>query len=411
MVPNEWKLSSIGEHVKFQGGSQPPRDTFVFSPCEGYIRLIQIRDYKTDKYATYIPAELAKRTCEEDDIMIGRYGPPIFQILRGLKGAYNVALIKAVPDKYLDKQYLYHFLCQEPLFKLIDHLSQRSSGQTGVDMEALRNYKLPLPPLAEQKKIAEILRSVEESIASTQAVIDQTHKVKQGLLQQLLTKGIGHTKFKESAIGKIPEAWQITTLNNIVEKNGLQIGPFGSQLHASDYTDEGLPVVMPKDIVDGKIVADKIARIPETIGVKLKRHQLKTGDIVFGRRGDIGRCGLVSEFEENWYCGTGCIRARLKKEVNPLYLIHYLRLATTIQWLNDNAVGQTMLNLNTTIIGNLPVVLPTQEEQNKIAENFEGFEQQFFNLNCELSVLFTLKRGLMQDLLTGKFRVKQTSLT
>lgn len=187
-IPEEWVLKRIGDLVKFEGGSQPPRSTFIFEPKEGYIRLLQIRDYKTDKYATYIPIELAKKFCNEDDVMIGRYGPPIFQILRGLKGAYNVALIKAIPDEnFVTKDYLYYFLKQEPLFKLIDSLSQRTSGQTGIDMDALKNYGFPLPPITEQKKITAILDKVQAKLDKENDYLQQLQYIKKGLMQVLLT--------------------------------------------------------------------------------------------------------------------------------------------------------------------------------------------------------------------------------
>lgn len=92
MVRKGWKQVTLGDIALFQGGSQPPLSVFSSQKKAGYIRLVQIRDYKTDKYATYIPEKLAKRFCKQDDIMIGRYGPPIFQILRGIEGAYNVAV-------------------------------------------------------------------------------------------------------------------------------------------------------------------------------------------------------------------------------------------------------------------------------------------------------------------------------
>ena len=110
LLSEGWQDSHIGDLIKFSGGSQPPRSTFIFGPGEQYVRLIQIRDYKSDKFATYIPAHLAKKFCTEEDVMIGRYGPAIFQILRGIKGAYNVALIKATPTCQLDKEYMYYFL-------------------------------------------------------------------------------------------------------------------------------------------------------------------------------------------------------------------------------------------------------------------------------------------------------------
>jgi type I restriction enzyme M protein len=164
-IPDGWASYRIGDIVKFIGGAQPPRDTFEYESHPGNIRLIQIRDYKSDDFVVYIRKELARRFCDAQDVMIGRYGPPIFQILRGLVGSYNVALIKAEPNAKLCRGYLYHFLKQRPLFSLIDHLSQRSAGQTGIDMDALRSFPLPLPPIDEQIRLAQSFDANEATIA------------------------------------------------------------------------------------------------------------------------------------------------------------------------------------------------------------------------------------------------------
>src|SRR5437588_2685156 len=113
------------------------------------------------------------------------------------------------------------------------------------------------------------------------------------------------------------------SLGEICDKvNGIiRTGPFGSQLHESDYKDEGTPVVMPKNIIDGKISVEGIARIGEEDIVRLAQHKLHKGDIVYGRRGDIGRRALVTEKEEGWLCGTGCLRISLGNIIlDPLFL-------------------------------------------------------------------------------------------
>ena len=105
----------------------------------------------------------------------------------------------------------------------------------------------------------------------------------------------------------------------------IRTGPFGSQLHQSDYQDDGLPVVMPKNIVNGKVETDGIARIGKEDELRLSDHKLKTGDIVYGRRGDIGRCALIGERESGWLCGTGSLRIGLDDTVlDPTYLFYYL---------------------------------------------------------------------------------------
>ncbi|GAB6152793.1 restriction endonuclease subunit S [Desulfosporosinus burensis] len=186
-IPVGWDVKKLDDVVKFEGGSQPPLKTFVFEPMDGYIRLIQIRDFKDDKHVTYIPNGLARKFCKKDDVMIGRYGPPIFQILTGLEGAYNVALIKAIPTELMIKKYLYYFLKQENLFRLIEHLSQRTSGQTGIDMEFLRSYGLPLPPLKEQIHIVEVLTAVDRKLEVLGKRKSQLEQTKRGLMQDLLT--------------------------------------------------------------------------------------------------------------------------------------------------------------------------------------------------------------------------------
>lgn len=170
-APATWTQSSIGELCEIQGGSQPPKSTFIQKPRDGYVRLIQIRDYKSDKYATYIPRELARRFCTSTDIMIGRYGPPIFQILRGLAGAYNVALMKAVPNEArIEAEFLYYYLQHPQLRLFVEAGSQRTAGQDGVRKEELYSYPIFLPPKEEQTLIVQRIESMlhrHEEIKST----------------------------------------------------------------------------------------------------------------------------------------------------------------------------------------------------------------------------------------------------
>ncbi len=155
----------IEDVCDFVGGSQPPKADFIFEPREGYVRLIQTRDYKTDSFVTYIPEHSTQKFCDEKDIMIGRYGPPIFQICRGLNGAYNVALLKAKPKNNIDREYLYYFLKQESVFQYVDKLSARTGGQTGVDLVSLNKYPIRLPEnIEDQKKLVAILYTIDAKI-------------------------------------------------------------------------------------------------------------------------------------------------------------------------------------------------------------------------------------------------------
>ncbi|MCG9612246.1 restriction endonuclease subunit S [Vibrio harveyi] len=188
-APSHWNLYEFKQAVKITGGSQPPKSEFKAEYEEGLVRLIQIRDYKSDKFLVYIPLDKAKRFCTEKDIMIGRYGPPIFQILRGISGAYNVALMKAEPAiDDLDLEYLYRFLQNPKLFHYIDAGSDRTAGQAGVNKKFLESYPLFVPPLEEQK---EIVRLVDQYFAFADTIEAQVKKVQarvDNLAQSILAK-------------------------------------------------------------------------------------------------------------------------------------------------------------------------------------------------------------------------------
>lgn len=152
----------MGEVVDFQGGSQPDKKYFEYEPTENNIRLIQIRDYKTDRFITYIPKKMAKRFCNVDDIMIGRYGPPIFQILQGIEGSFNVALMKAIP-KMGNIEFVRWFLKQDCLLRYLEGMSKRTAGQDGIQMDKLKEYPFIMPPIEMQNEFEQLVKQVNKS--------------------------------------------------------------------------------------------------------------------------------------------------------------------------------------------------------------------------------------------------------
>ena len=186
----EFKSYSLGEVCNFEGGSQPPKSVFEYEKNKHNIRLIQIRDYKSDNHIVYIPKDNARRRCSTTDTMIGRYGPPIFQILRGIEGAYNVALMKAVPKDGILNDYLFYFLKNPKIQNFVIKQSMRAAGQSGVNKDALEPYKIHLPPIGVQKKIIEEAVLFERHVLKTQSVyqrkISNLHRLKSALLEQEL---------------------------------------------------------------------------------------------------------------------------------------------------------------------------------------------------------------------------------
>lgn len=164
--------------------------------------------------------------------------------------------------------------------------------------------------------------------------------------------------------------WVSTTLGELVDTFGgsVQTGPFGSQLHAADYVSEGIPSVMPKNIRIEEIDVEDIARISLSDAERLKKYQLAEGDIVYSRRGDVEKCALVTKNETNWLCGTGCLRIRIpkNKSITPYFLHAFLSTPVTREWVSRHAIGATMPNLNTSILRDVPIVVPPFDSMNFI---------------------------------------------
>ena len=195
--------------------------------------------------------------------------------------------------------------------------------------------------------------------------------------------------------------WLHATLGEICSKqNGaIQTGPFGSQLHTSDYKEVGIPVVMPTNIGDGGIATDGIARIDCLDVERLQQHKLQLNDIVFSRRGDVTKNALIRTEEVGWLCGTGCLKVRLGEEriANPKFISYYLRLSETKEWLVRHAVGATMPNLNTGILSAVPITLPPLKTQLEIAAILGALDDRITLLRETNATLEAIAQALFKS--------------
>jgi type I restriction enzyme S subunit len=170
----------------------------------------------------------------------------------------------------------------------------------------------------------------------------------------------------------------------------------------------GTPLVMPINLGDNEIREGGIARIGSKDARRLRRHALRERDIVFSRRGDVGRRSIVRASQAGWLCGTGCLAARFgnkQDDVNPAYVAHYLASTAAQSWLQDNAVGGTMPNLNTGILAALPVRLPGRAEQDQIVVALDDVQDVIVKSERLIAKKRTIKQAMMQQLLTGRTRL------
>ena len=175
--------------------------------------------------------------------------------------------------------------------------------------------------------------------------------------------------YKDSGVewlGEVPEHWEMVPLGTI--STSLQTGPFGSQLHSSEYVDNETPVINPSNIQNGRLVIDPSSTVGPEVLLRLERHRLLPGDIVVGRRGEMGRCAVVTDESSGWLCGTGSLRVRLQPSATSEFVGVHLRTDFVREWLSLQSVGSTMENLNTSILARVPVPYPPVLEQQAVVE-------------------------------------------
>ena len=204
--------------------------------------------------------------------------------------------------------------------------------------------------------------------------------------------------------------WKRVTLGEI--SLNIQTGPFGSQLHQSDYSEKGTPVVMPKDMVNGHISEASIARVSEEHIIRLNRHKIEVGDILYSRRGDVGRCAFATELEQGWLCGTGCLRVTIdKSKAIPKYVFYQLQKAETVGWVEKHAIGATMLNLNTSILSSIPIDMPSLAEQQTIVDALSAYDDLIENNQKQIKLLEEAAQRLYKEWFVGlRFPGHETTL-
>lgn len=187
--------------------------------------------------------------------------------------------------------------------------------------------------------------------------------------------------------------WHSTTLGKVLSEGGgkIQTGPFGSQLHASDYVESGIPCIMPANMKDNRVSLLGIAFISQEDAQRLSHHLVKEGDIVYSRRGDVTQKALIGKSEAGYFCGTGCLLVRPGDSIDPEFLTYHLSTPSNQSWIVKQAVGATMPNLNTAILSAVPLNLPPKKgTQKKVAAVLSALDAKIDcnnRINAELEAM------------------------
>lgn len=424
---NKVTKKTLGEVCDFIGGSQPAKKFFSSEKQEGYIRLIQIRDYKTDSYVTYIPKGSTKKFCSKSDIMIGRYGPPIFQILRGIEGAYNVALMKARPKKNIINDYLYYFLRQEHLFNYINALSPRTGGQTGVDVVMLKNYPITLPELEYQKKIAKVLSDLDAKIEVNNKINAELEAMAKLIYDYWFVQfdfptpaeyaqAVGRPEMEgkpyKSSGGKmvyderlkreIPEGWESGTFETIATVIG---GSTPSKAVKENFTkNHGMPWITPKDlsINKGKKYITRGEWDVTEMGIKSASLKIMPKNtVLFSSRAPIGYLA-ISRKEVTTNQG---FKSFVPKKGFPTEFVFYC-VKNQVPRIEAYSSGSTFKEVSASTLKSMDISIPPQpilsQYENKVSPLFKNQD----NLEKQNQQLAALRDWLLPMLMNGQVKVE-----
>ena len=401
-IPEDWEVVRLGEIGKLKDGDWILKKYY---DNNGEVRLLQVGDIGIGKFLDRSQRFINKKTANElnvtyvkpgKHILISRMPDPIGRacIAPNLPYPYIVAVditMLEVNENIADIEYVMWVL-NSPF--CLRQAKQLSSGATRdrISRKNLEKILIPLPPLPEQKKIAEILRTVDDAIEKTDEAIERTERLKKGLMQRLLTKGIKHERFKKTELGEIPEEWRVVRLGEVCTRRNEIVQPKGD----GKYKFIGL-----EHIESGRI---KISNYGSDKEVKSSKFKFYPGDILYGKLRPYLDKAVIADFEG--ICSTDLLVLTTKiDETLPEFLIYVIHSKGFINYAIATTSGTNHPRTSWKAISKYKFGLPPLEEQKQIAEILSTVDRRLELLRQKRGKLERVKRGLMKDLLTGRRRV------
>ncbi|EPL7761071.1 restriction endonuclease subunit S [Acinetobacter ursingii] len=278
----------------------------------------------------------------------------------------------------VDPRYFANYFQTQKYRQIISNLAA-GANINNLKNEHLDDLEIPLPPLSEQRRIASILDQADVLRQKRQQAIEKLDQLLQATFIDMFGDPVSN-----------PKGFEVKKLSEQVDL--IQIGPFGTQLHQEDYIENGIPLINPSHIKNGKIIPNHKLTVSQSKYEELTQYHLRLNDVLLGRRGEMGRCAVVTQNEVGWLCGTGSLflRPNLEK-INPFFLELLLSSDSIKRYLENVSQGQTMANLNKTIVGTIPLISPSIEIQNKfflIAEKIDKMKTELKSAKNQVNNLF-----------------------
>ena len=258
----------------------------------------------------------------------------------------------------------------------------KGAAQRNLDVNSFRNLIIAIPPFSTQLSIVSELDKINELIRLKKEQLKDYDNLAQSIFYEMFGDPVVNEK-----------GWEVKKLGEVAM---IKTGPFGSMLHKEDYITGGIPLINPMHIQNFKAVPDKDFTISKEKAAELCNYQLKINDVIFARRGDIGRCAIISDKEAGYLCGTGSLFVRFERKLSSVYIMYVVRTTSFIKELVSKAKGATMLNLNSSTMENIRFPIPHLPLQQLFAQRIELIEKQKAEVQQTISNLETLLASRMQ---------------
>jgi len=384
-----WEIKRLGDVCEIIKGRKPVLKATASNGDLPYLVAKVLRGTKEAEYASV--NERNSIMVEESETIIICDGSNSGEVFTGFRGILSSTMGKIAKKAEIDDDYLRAFLAST-----FDVFNGAKTGAAipHLDKEALYQLQFPLPPFPEQQRIVAILDHAFDAIATAKANAEKNLKNAREIFESHL-----NAVFTQGG-----EGWVETTINKAT--GGVFTGPFGSILHKSDYIENGIPLVNPSHITAFGIQPDMRKTVSKETARRLESYIMHEGDVVIGRRGEMGRCALVTSAENGWLCGTGSFYIKPSDKCDMGYLVRYLRSNGCREKLEALAGGAVMPNLSNTALGGFSLFLPSLQEQKRIVNEIDALVTETQHLEYiyqqKLAALDELKKSLLHQAFTGE---------
>lgn len=377
-----WEYKKLGEVCTIKAGYTPKKNELSDNGAYPYYKVADMNTLGNDVYLDITSSYKidANKLFPKGAIVFPKNGAAVSTNKKRILKYDSIVDLNtgvAIFPKSINEKFAYYWFIDTDFKKYV-----RGGALPTLDIKSLKDKPFPSIDKSTQLAIVTELDKINELIRLKKEQLKDFDNLAQSLFYEMFGDPVENEK-----------GWEVKKIGDLAL---VKTGPFGSMLHKEDYICDGIPLVNPVHMKDFKIVPDLDFTISKEKASELENYLLKSNDVVFARRGDIGRCAIVSEAEQGFICGTGSLFVRFSKEIESIFIMYIIRCDSFSKHLISKAKGATMLNINSNTIADLRIPLPPLSLQRLFAQRIEQIEREKSEVQKSIQDLETLLASRMQ---------------